>query len=60
MIGKPASKNSGLWIEDWGPKVGKIISKKRIGVDYAGAWAKKLLRFVASESFVKRVASLYN
>lgn len=60
MTGRPASKNSGLWIEDWGIKVGKVISKKRIGVDYAGIWAKKLLRFVASKSFVKHVASLYN
>jgi DNA-3-methyladenine glycosylase len=36
-----------LWFEDWGTKIlgKKIGTFPRIGVDYAGAWAKKLYRF---------------
>jgi len=41
----PASK---LWIEDRGIEVKEsdIIKKPRIGVDYAGKWAKKPYRFL--------------
>lgn len=41
------SRNSKLYIEDQGIKIpkNKIISAKRIGVDYAGDWKNKLLRF---------------
>lgn len=44
---KIASKKSGLWFEDRGVVVKKSQIKRspRIGVDYAGAWAKKLYRF---------------
>ncbi len=34
-----------LFFEDRGEKVKKIYSSPRIGVDYAGIWAKKKLRF---------------
>ena len=42
------SKRSGLWIEDRGITFSKhdIQKVSRIGVDYAGKWAKKPWRFV--------------
>ena len=45
---KPAGKASGLWIEDREEKVNPHSIKKtqRVGVAYAGEWAKKLLRFI--------------
>ena len=45
---KPATKGNGLWIEDRGIFVPKnaIIATPRIGVAYAGEWAKKPWRFV--------------
>lgn len=44
---KPASRASGLWIEDRGMKINprRIRRGKRIGVDYAGEWKEKLWRF---------------
>ena len=46
------SKNSKLYIEDRGIKIpkNKLISAKRIGVDYAGEWKDKLLRFYIKEN----------
>ena len=46
--GKPATKASGLWIEDRGEKINPRSIKKtpRIGVAYAGKWAKKPFRFL--------------
>lgn len=46
--GRKANKKTGLWFEDRGIKIGKnqILRAPRIGVDYAGAWAKKPYRFV--------------
>lgn len=43
----PISRASGLWIEDRGVHVPKSRIKRapRIGVDYAGTWAKKPYRF---------------
>lgn len=43
-----AAPISGLWIEDRGVIVRKsqILKTPRIGVDYAGEWAKKPYRFV--------------
>lgn len=46
---KPATPETGLWFEDRGEKVGKIAATPRIGVDYAGEWAKKEWRFVMEE-----------
>lgn len=46
----PATKGNGLWIEDRGiviPKSGMTLTP-RIGVAYAGEWAKKEWRFVMS------------
>ncbi len=49
--GKRATFESGLWFEDRGVKVGRerIVSSKRIGVEYAGEWAEKLFRFYLKE-----------
>jgi DNA-3-methyladenine glycosylase len=48
LNGIPLGKKSGLWIEDRGVKVSPKDIKKtpRIGVTYAGDWAKKPWRFV--------------
>jgi DNA-3-methyladenine glycosylase len=45
---KPATKGSGLWIEDHGIYIPKtsIVRGTRIGVAYAGEWAKKPWRFI--------------
>ncbi len=45
--GKPASRRTGLWFEDRGIKIKprQIVRGKRIGVDYAGKWAKKPYNF---------------
>lgn len=53
LTGKLASKNSGLWVEDWGIKIGTIKKSPRIGVDYAGPWSKKLLRFTSQISVIQ-------
>lgn len=44
---KPATKKTGLWIEDRGVKIKKsqIKTSPRIGVDYAGEWKDKHYRF---------------
>lgn len=39
-----------LWLESCGRAVRRPIRTPRIGVDYAGAWAKRLLRFVDPET----------
>ncbi len=49
FYGKAATKDSGLWFEDRGEKVDQILATPRIGVDYAGEWAKKEWRFLLSE-----------
>ncbi|MBI2623488.1 MAG: DNA-3-methyladenine glycosylase [Candidatus Liptonbacteria bacterium] len=45
--GKIAARKTGLWFENRGVCINKkdILAGKRIGVDYAGAWAKKLYNF---------------
>jgi len=45
---KKLGKKSGLWVEDRGVKIKKSDIQKtpRIGVSYAGEWAKKPYRFV--------------
>lgn len=58
---KKATRNSGLWFEDRGVKIGRneIQRTKRIGIDSAGPiWSKKLYRFVLKEGPVKRVRRL--
>lgn len=44
---KPIAKASGLWIEDRGIRIPKARIRRgpRVGVGYAGAWAKKPYRF---------------
>ena len=54
--GLPASRVSGLWIEDRGFLVPRRTIKKssRIGVGYAGpVWAKKRYRFFLDHMFVR-------
>ncbi len=48
LYGTPAAPQSGLWIEDRGYRIkrGAILRTPRIGVDYAGEWKDKPLRFV--------------
>lgn len=45
---KPATKKTGIWIEDKGMKINKkdIIKTPRIGVDYAKEWKDAPYRFV--------------
>ncbi|MDO8521235.1 MAG: DNA-3-methyladenine glycosylase [bacterium] len=43
---RPASRKSGLWIEDRGVPAVKFSRGKRIGIDYAGRWKHKPWRFV--------------
>ena len=45
---KPLGKSSGLWVEDRGVAIApkEIKRTPRIGVSYAGKWAKKPYRFV--------------
>lgn len=50
---KPATRAAGLWIEDRGVKIMpcEIQRGKRVGVEYAGKWKKKLWRlYLAPES----------
>jgi DNA-3-methyladenine glycosylase len=48
LYGAAAERQSGLWIEDRGYRIkrGAIKRTPRIGVDYAGEWKDKPLRFV--------------
>ncbi len=51
------SKNSKLYIEDRRIEIpaNQIVKAKRIGVDYAGIWKNKLLRFyIKDNSFVSK------
>ena len=45
---KPATQQTGLWVEDRGVEVPKnrIKRTRRVGVDYAGEWANKKYRFI--------------
>jgi DNA-3-methyladenine glycosylase len=47
---KAVSRDSGLWIEDRDVKIkpSQIKRGKRVGVDYAGTWAKKSYNFCLS------------
>ncbi len=52
LYGAAAEPASGLWIEDRGFRIkrGAIERTPRIGVDYAGDWKEKPLRFVLKKS----------
>ena len=54
--GRPNDKKTGLWIEDWKINVRSSDIKKlsRVGVDYAGKWARRKLRFVISDPLPKK------
>lgn len=49
--GTSVFKNKNLWLEDWDFKIppSEIGKGRRIGVEYAGSWAKKLWRFYVIE-----------
>jgi len=51
--GLPATGETGLWFEDDGEKPGTINALPRVGVAYAGAWAKKPYRFRTRPDSVK-------
>ncbi|MBN1585144.1 DNA-3-methyladenine glycosylase [Candidatus Uhrbacteria bacterium] len=54
--GRPSGKASGLWIEDRGVDIRPSQYRRlpRVGVDYAGEWAKKPYRFVLRSPDRKR------
>ncbi|HVW82780.1 MAG TPA: DNA-3-methyladenine glycosylase [Candidatus Paceibacterota bacterium] len=60
LTGKRAARASGLWVEDRGEKIAPRAIKKtpRIGVGYAGAWAKKPLRFLLGGAAQLKAAGL--
>jgi len=52
------ANNDKIWLEDRGIKISrqKIISSPRIGIDYAGEWAKKPWRFyVKDNKFISKI-----
>ncbi len=51
LNGLMLSRKSGLWVEDRGVKISlrKIKRTPRIGIAYAGEWAKKPWRFVLKQ-----------
>lgn len=59
MNGKKANRKTGLWLEDRGVRVKRrdIIAGKRVGVEYAGAWANKPYNFRIC-SFLQRPLAL--
>ncbi len=48
---QPAVPGAGLWLEDRGHRArrGQIVAGPRVGIDYAGLWKDKPLRFVLRE-----------
>lgn len=53
---KIAGKATGVWIEDRGMRPLKIKRGPRVGVAYAGKWAKKPWRFQLIEASMRRPA----
>lgn len=49
FYGKDFVESSKIWIEDTGNK-SRLISKQRVGVDYAKEWAEKPWRFILDNS----------
>ncbi len=60
LNGKPLNKTNGLWVEDRGDEITshRIQRTPRIGVAYAGKWAKKPWRFILNEK-ARRPPSLH-
>lgn len=50
FYGEDLCKSSRIWIEDSNYRNFKIEERTRVGVDYAGEWAKKKWRFVLVEN----------
>jgi DNA-3-methyladenine glycosylase len=62
LNGRPASRDSGLWIEDRGIRVpDRLVARTpRIGIDYAGpVWAAKPWRFVVNPAAIKDLTANY-
>lgn len=56
MNGIDLTKRGAFYVGARAGDVGKILRGPRVGVDYAGVWAKKPLRFwLASSSYVSKV-----
>lgn len=55
--GKPIGRVAGLWIEDRGVRIPESLVKRgpRVGVDYAGTWAKKPYRFRITLNRMNRI-----
>ncbi len=56
--GEDLTKSKRIWIENRGERVKRqqVIATKRIGIDYAGLWAKKPWRFyLKNNSFVSKI-----
>lgn len=51
-----AARRSPLWVEDRGDRPGRVSTSARIGVEYAGAWAKKPWRFFVAPARAPRRA----
>jgi len=63
--GEDLTRSKRIWLEDRSDslpaqiKKGRIVAAKRIGIDYAGKWAKKPWRFYLRDNpFVSRMAGL--
>lgn len=50
--GEDLTKGKRIWLEDRGVKIkrSQIVATKRVGIDYAGGWAKKPWRFYLKDS----------
>jgi DNA-3-methyladenine glycosylase len=57
--GRPATRAAGLWFEASGIRVPprRIERTPRVGVDYAGEWAEKPLRFVVDPAELRTIKS---
>ncbi len=56
LNGKPLGAKGGLWMEDRGGAPEIIRRTPRVGVDYAGAWARKPWRFVLEVDHTRETA----
>ncbi len=55
LCGADLARGKEIWLADDGFRPAKVASGRRIGVDYAGAWAKKPWRFwLAGDPAVSR------
>lgn len=50
--GEDLTKSKRIWVEDWGERIKKqqIVATTRVGIEYAGQWAKKPWRFYIKDN----------